>query len=341
MNNTGSVTIDGTNTITTLNSKTETSTLTLTSGSLTSNNFLNEGTVNASGTVSVTELFNNTGKVEITGTSTIGELITADTFKSNSTTEGNTTSITKMTNSGYAKLDGNNTVATLITSNVLDISGTSEITTKLTNTGTVNVEGTTTFKDIENTGVINLNNTNTIKGNVTENGSMNVLNGTTTLTAGGHVYTEQGLSISENAIVDVASSGRLDIGSNNDIWKGTVKLTDATSIMNYAGLKSGEANNVLLADLGKLTTTGGEMTITGGSVDFNSPDSWTGKITLSNGTLNYVDLTSNGVFVAENGELNILKSEITNTTLNINDNSSIAEDVVLTLAENKYNIEYQ
>ena len=173
---------------------------------------------------------------------------------------------------------------------------------------------------------------------------MNVLNGTTTLTAGGYVHTEQGLSISENTIVDVASSGRLDIGTDNDVWKGTVKLTDTSSIMNYAGLKSGEANNVLLADLGKLTTTGGlldisaesyikkevelhhggEMTITGGSVDFNSPDSWTGKITLSNGTLNYADLTSNGEFVATNGNIN-LKSGV----LNIAANSSISNETVI------------
>ena len=64
------------------------------------------------------------------------------------------------------------------------------------------------------------------------------------------------------------------------------------------------------------------MDITGGEVNFNEGDSWTGAVNLTSGTLNYSDLTNNGALVATDGSLNINSGKLT-----IDENSQIKSAV--------------
>ncbi|MBR3890251.1 hypothetical protein IKJ53_07025, partial [bacterium] len=71
------------------------------------------------------------------------------------------------------------------------------------------------------------------------------------------------------------------------------------------------------------------LTINNGLMNFNESDEWLGNVTLSLGTLNYNDLTTNGVLFASGGSLNI-----TNSTLNLIETSYINSLVSINLKNN-------
>ena len=83
------------------------------------------------------------------------------------------------------------------------------------------------------------------------------------------------------------------------------------------------------------------MALEGGNVVFNAGDTWLGKVTLTSGTLNYADLTSNGLINATGGKLNISSGVLTLVSGSYIDNNTIidfAENLTLELQGGRLDI---
>ncbi len=184
---------------------------------------------------------------------------------------------------------------------------------------TVEEDGVLNYSDITSTGTL-----------VAIDGTVNIASGNLTLTNTDNV-TDAGIA----AAVDATIAGNITIKDNvsvvlddstKDSWTGDVTLSGGA--LDY----SLSSNGKLLAESGYLTVTDGTLTlnrgsyvkgavvteinsdviaIEGGELNLNknadgSYDSWASdaKVTLNGGTLNYADLTSNGVFEGKKGNLN-------------------------------------
>jgi len=183
--------------------------------------------------------------------------------------------------------------------------------------------------------------------NVASNGALDAQKGSVTLSAGeltiGNDSTIAGdvaTSIDTNTVLNV-SGGNVTL-TDNDTWNsnGKVNLTNGNLTLNNVTngklVANGGALELQAGDLNigtdssisantQTTLTQGTVDITGtGSIALNTGDTWSNNTTIkiNGGTLDYNNLTSNGILQAVTGALNVNSGTLTLTT-----GSSVAEAV--------------
>lgn len=214
------------------------------------------------------------------------------------------------------------------------------------NTGILNLSNTTFSKgtdtaknDIYSTGTIHFSNTNNINSNISGSGSIKnegTLNlkgdnsnytGTFEQTAGTTTVSDKffgGTSTITDGILNwlttndiptggslIVNNGKLNVGNNNT--KAVLTLGTGSLIANEAAVNINKNSTV---------------NIDGSEVNLNSNDAWAGKINLTDGTLKLDSLKGNGILSATGGNLDLEKGKLT-----LGNGSSIAEDVVTTIAD--------
>ena len=321
----------------------------------TNNGTITGGTTNIKDTVTLTNkgTMNGTGTVTVSGTldnkGTVGGALALNINKGASVNvDGTNASIStsgKITVAQDASLNiKNGGSATLKAGD--DWSG------SITNTnGTLNLSGRTdTGKDYtQSGGTLNLTNSTfeLAAGSSITAGIVNVTGGSFSLAdganmTGGSVNVTSGtvdvagkiadgaeLSITNGVTYDIKPTGDVVL-NNNDTWNGTGTVQLSGGTLDFQGAKDG-VNGVLKADSGNLkinseltlgnnssiaslvnTEINKDVTIgSGATVSLNTGDTWNADVTVSGGTLNYSDLTSNGALHANSGNVNVTGGELT------------------------------
>ncbi|MBO6271689.1 hypothetical protein J6O48_02790, partial [bacterium] len=290
--------------------------------------------------VTINSSLSNSGTLTSTGATTIANVTNSGTLKLNSSSDKITN---KLTNTNVVSTSGKTEINNLENTKTITFSGDDSVTGTLQNSGAsakITTNGSkVTLNNVTNTGEITLGSTeNILKGLV--DGSAGKLNLTTKTTLTGEISASQVVNLTGN--LDI-TSGTLTLNSG-DSWNSTIAQTGGT--LNYNGLTS---NGILQATGGNLNINSGTLTIgntskitsavkttlgnatlsvSGGEVSLNSGDSWAsnGAISLSSGTLNYDNLTSNGILQAAGGNLNLNSGSLT-----LASGSSIADGVKLTI----------
>lgn len=202
---------------------------------------------------------------------------------------------------------------------------------------TVDEEGIFNYKDITSTGTL-----------VSKDGTFNLESGNLTL-KNTNSTADAGIA----AAVDAAITGNLTIKDNvsvnlddaeKDSWSGHISLEGGS--LDY----SLNSNGQLTAETGSLNVNAGKLTlasesyvkdavttlidssvdIKGGELNLNQDDSWSrdSVVNLNGGTLNYADLTDNGVFQGVKGNLNTKEGSTFNVTGNDSADAYIKSDIV-------------
>ena len=268
-----------------------------------------------------------------------------------------------VTNGTLIATDGNLNIGTTNASTLNIAVGSSiasNVVTYLGSGSSINING----------GTVNLNTGDTWAGTITQSlGTLNYdnlsSNGIITTTGGNlNIGTfadatldiATGSTIGEGSTVNLASGSTITLNGGTvnmnagDTWSGTISQTLGT--LNYDGLAS---NGLLVANQGNLNigtvsaatlniaggssiasavatniATGSTLALSGGTVNLNTGDTWAGTVSMSSGTLNYDQLSSNGILTTTGGNLNIGSTSA--ATLNIAAGSSIAAATVANLA---------
>ena len=333
---------------------------TLTSGSLTVNNITNSGkldatggnlTLGSTGTLNIgtgsqiTDAVNAnlSGKVNIDGGSV--SLNTGDTWAGDTTLSSGSLTVNNITNSG--KLDATGGNLTLGSTGTLNIGTGSQITDAVNAdlSGKVNINGGSVSLNTGDTwaGDTTLSSGSLTVNNITNSGKLNATGGDLTLGSSGTLNIGTGSQIA--AAVNADLSGKVDIDGGSvslntgDTWSGDTTLTSGSLTVNdisNSGKLDATGGNLTLGSTGTLNigtgsqvtdavkaNIGGSVYIDGGSVSLNSGDTWTGKISLSNGSLTVNDITNSGTLDATGGDLTLGATG----TLNIGTGSQIANAV--------------
>ena len=241
----------------------------------------------------IQSLITNTGRLTLTsgnGTTTATEVINSGLL-----TTSNTTSITTVTNSLTANLSGTTTVGTFTNNASGTVTTADETTiTSFNNKGTLITDGTTDISTLINNSVVTANGSTTITTLTNHAGSTITANGSTVL---GKQSTDTITNLG-----DISMNGTTTI-NGNVVEVGNITMNDSVIL---TGIVSG-TQAVILTENATLTINSGEM-------NFNTGDTWTGKVVQNAGTLNYADLMTNGVLESSSGTLNVNSGKLTVAT---------------------------
>ena len=309
----------------------------LLSGSASVQAFGNYGSIISAATTQIDELYNEGSASFAGGTDYIG--ILNNRTDATLTSAGTNAQFDSITNYGTINLNGQlDTVKTFDNNSVI-------------NTSNSTVLGASEDSVLDNAGVINLNGSTSIVGTLSKSGNLNI-DGDVNIS--GSVSADQIIDISENSVVTI-DDGILALNSPDalslDVWSGKIHMLTGT--LDYTGLTQ---NGLFLADAGTVNVNSGilnvantayikeavtltvaensTLVVSGGDVDFNSGDIWTGKVTLDTGVITYKDLTSNGAFEATSGTLNLTSGVLTLAKEDaISRNDFVGSNVVATVAK--------
>ena len=202
-----------------------------------------------------------------------------------------------ITNAGILNLDGTNTIkAALNSTNELNFTGTNVVENDITGSGTATNSGNLTLKSDASgfTGTFTQSD-----GSTTVDISGTFFGGTSTIN-GGTLTWRSGNDIDDNATLIIS-------GENTVFNLGEGYSVPLLTINNGSSISSEVTTNLNL----------GTLEIAGGSVALNAGDTWSSSyVHLTDGTLDYSDLTQNGRLVASGGTLNVNsgKLNIANTS---------------------------
>ncbi len=303
---------------------------------------INSGTMNGTGSVNVSGTLNNNGKIEGALALTINNAAKVEV--GNGASINTTGKITiadggalNINNGGSATLKANDDWSGSITNTdgTLNLSGRNDSGKDYTQSGGILNLTDSTFELANGSsisgGIVNVNggSFSLADGSEMTGGKVNVTTGTVNVS--GTIEDGAELSITNGVTYDVKSTGDVVL-NNNDTWNGTGTVKLSGGNLDFQGTKDG-ANGVLKADSGELKINGAlalgngsyikdavnaeinkDVTLnSGSSVSLNTGDSWNAgaDITVSGGTLNYTDLTSNGALHANSGNVNISGGELT------------------------------
>ena len=181
----------------------------------------------------------------------------------------------------------------------------------------------------------------TLYANDGSDSSLNILDNSTLTMAAGSIDTAALVNIEEGSVLDIRD-GVVNIdGASGDSWDGQISLNNGNLTVSNTnldnGILRGSRGDLTLAQNAKLNLAAGsiieanlrttiedtsELHITGGTAAINNGDSWRGDIYLTDGTLSYTYLTTNGNIYADGGTLNVYRTS-SRGTLNVDGDSYI------------------
>ncbi len=339
----------------------------LTDGDLTVNNIASNGTLDAAGG----KLTLETGKLDIAAGSTIAGAVDT-TLKAGTTTNINGGSVELGNSDDWAgKItmnDGSLNINDVQSNGALQASG-GDVTLEA---GNLDLTSDSYIKEAVNTtlntgtttnitgGSIELDKADTWSGKITINdGTLNIndvqSNGALQA-SGGDVTLEAGnLELTSDSYIKEAVTTTLSTGTTTNITGGSVELDKADTWSGKIAITDGALNINDVQSNGTLQASGGDVTleagnldltsdsyikeavnttlntgtttnITGGSVELDNADTWSGKIAITDGTLNINDVQSNGTLQATGGDVTLEAGN-----LELTSDSYIKEAVTTTL----------
>ncbi|MBR3890046.1 hypothetical protein IKJ53_05980, partial [bacterium] len=310
----------------------------------------NYGKFNTAGVTTITSFNNNANAVAnfagvLGGSATFADSITTLVNNGEFSSSSASLFVDSFTNNAISTILSNATISNLINSGNVAISGGAlEITTLTNNAGAfltsestdshivnlTNASGATVelgaddyVENLTNAGSVTTDNATAIDS-LTNTGSIisagNTVLGREGLTTNDSIINKGSISVSGDVVIngDVSTNNDNNATSNSFEISGNAKLTGSIH----------SDQNLALTDSSVVEVVGD------GLLNLNSGDVWSGEVTLTNGIINYVDLSSNGNLYAVDGVINVLDSNVASTVLNLINDSQIAEDVEINIANN-------